>query len=173
MAAFGALPIWCLSFCISHGYSCPTESKPSFICVKSSPIVVFWSKGTWVMDQAHAIAESVRTSQRPSLEIEVFFLTHGRCSKIYIIIPVMFSLAFLAAILIDSDVCRLALAAAARFVPVASQRIFFFYLCSGRSYCSAHFSLSSIRATVTATVATTTTMTTTYDARTVIKAYVN
>lgn len=48
----------------------------------------------------------------PSLEIEVFLLTYRHCSEIYIIIPVMFSLAFLTAILIDFDVCRLGLAAA-------------------------------------------------------------
>jgi hypothetical protein len=66
----------------------------------------------------------------PSLETEAFFLTYRRCSEMYTIIPMMVSLAFLAAILIDSDICRPGLAAAGS-VSVAYKRILV-YLCSNR-----------------------------------------
>ena len=129
-----SLPIWCLSFCIPHGIIARLSQSPFSFASKARQSLLsrVRERGLWI--ELIVIAESVCTSQRPSLEIEVFFLTYRRCSKIYIIIPVMFSLAFLTAIIMDSDVCRLGLAAAGSVVPVPSKWTFslLFYLCSCR-----------------------------------------
>lgn len=112
----------------SPWYNCPAESKPFLIASKARQSLLsrVRERGLWI--KLIAIAESVCTSQRPSLGIEVFFLTYRRCSKIYIIIPVMFSLAFLTAILMDSDVCRLGLAAAGSVCSSAKWTFFSFLL---------------------------------------------
>jgi hypothetical protein len=129
-----SLPIWCLSFCIPHGIIARLSQSPFSFASKARQSLLsrVRERGLWI--ELIAIAESVCTSQRPSLEIEVFFLTYRRCSKIYIIIPVMFSLTFLTAILIDSDVCttgfgcgRLGL-----FQCHPNGPSFLFYLCSCR-----------------------------------------